>query len=177
MVWVYNPALDNPYLGGSALLFGTMVGEAWDVAGSLPRFFSPGAPAEVARQSLLAYFAALRAGHYVEAVRLYGGDYAILTGLNPAIDPENRAALLEAACTVNGFVCHLRIGAVVQELGLSAQEHRFTVGFRNPDGGLFELGPCDDTARSECLPRTQFEYTVREQDGRFTVLELPVYVP
>jgi len=130
--------------------------------------------AQAERQVLLAYFAALRTGRYAEAADLFGGDYEVLVGYNPEIDPRSHAALLEAACTVNGFACHLEPRNVV-EVRVSEIEIQFTVEFQNPDGSTFEL-PCVESGPSECVPRTQLDYTVRREDDQYRVLELPVYV-
>jgi len=137
-----------------------------------PKPLAVSAPAS--RQALLAYFAALRTGRYAEVADLFGGDYEVLLGYNPEIDARSHAALLKAACTVNGFACHLEPRNIV-EVRVSEVEVQFTVEFQNPDGSTFEL-PCVEPGPSDCPPRTQLDFTVRLEDGHYRVLELPVYV-
>ncbi len=152
-----------------------MVGEAYEVAGSLIRYFTPADPADAARQALLTYLSALDAGRFGEAARFYGGEYEILIGYNPEIDPSSHAALFEAACTVNGFLCQLELKSILQETRVSDTEFRFTIEFQNQDGTLYEH-PCVETGAAECWLQTQFDLTVISLDGQFRVLELPIYV-
>lgn len=177
-VWVYSPALDNPYGGSEADEFQRLAGEAYQVAGSLATFFTPGDGAQAARQVLLAYFSALRGGRYAEAARVYGGSYETLIEQNPQIDPQSHAALLEAACTVNGFQCLQVRNARLQEHPAQAGEYRFAVEFSSADGELFVLGPCCGAADTESPPQSEFVFTVaRAGEGAYQVRELPVYTP
>jgi hypothetical protein len=174
LVWAYSPALDNPFSGGQADEFQRLAGEAYQIAGSLGTFFLPADPAQAARQVLLAYFGALRAGRYAEAARLYGGSYEALVDMNPEIDPQSHAALLEAACTVNGFMCQLEPATLVQ-VGLAGEDIEYAVELQNADGSPFELECPPDVP--ECATRTEWTYTVRTLDSQYFVLELPVHVP
>ncbi len=62
IVWVYNPALENPYDGELADAFSQMVGEAYDVAYSLPAYFTPVVNPETTLPVLQSYLAALTGG-------------------------------------------------------------------------------------------------------------------
>ncbi len=130
-----------------------------------------------ARQALLAYLDALKAGRYSEAVALYGGDYQGLRDMNPNLDPNDYSALFHNACTINGFVCHLKVRNFVWETQLGPSDFRFTLEFENPDGSLFSLGPCCGASPEEFPPQTQFDFWVKQDDGKFIVLTLPPYVP
>ena len=142
------------------------------IAGQAPA----SADLESARQALLAYFTALNAGRYAEAAGYYGGSYEILTGYNPDIQPENHEALLDAGCRYNGLQC-LKVREIVKTEQLSPTEFGLTVEFANPDGSLFQRGPCCGEDPAQSPPESQFAYTVVKSDGKFLVQELPVYVP
>ncbi len=132
---------------------------------------------QLARQALLAYFEALNAGRYQEAAALYGGDYQVLRDMNLSLDPNDYPALFRNACTINGFVCDLKVKNFVWETQLSVTDFRFTLELQNPDGSLFSLGPCCGASPDEFPPLTQFDFWVKKVDGKFLVLDLPIYVP
>ncbi len=176
LVWVYNPALENPYTGEHADAFSRMVGEAYDIAHGLPVFFTPQVNDATGLPVLETYFAVLNTGNYAEAARIFGGDYTQLVEYNPSLSPDDHAALFESACTVNGFACNLKIGEIVAVEQVSPVAVRFTLTLVNPDGSPFEIGACcgsDDTAPTQ----KTFEFTVASVEGRFKVMELPVYLP
>lgn len=133
--------------------------------------------AENAQRVLEAYFNALQAKNYLEAINMYGGDYEILVNNNPDINASDYVALFERACTQNGFVCDITIKNVVHVVQLGEGEFRFTVEFQNPDGTLFILEPCCGSDISEFPPLTQFDFVVKNLDGTYKVMALPVYVP
>jgi hypothetical protein len=130
-----------------------------------------------ARTVLVAYLSALVTRNYSQVVSLYGGSYQELANNNPSISPTDYAALFQAGCTLNGFVCNLTIRSFVREVQLSATEFRFTVELQNPDGSQFVLGPCCGTDPQQEPPWTQFDFMVTKIDGVFKVQDLPVYVP
>ena len=134
-------------------------------------------PTQAARQALEAYFNALSAGRYGDAAALYGGDYQVLMDNNPAIDPNDHAALFQNACQINGFVCNLAIKSYVSESQPSEAEFVFTVEFQSADGKLFSLGPCCGADPTEMPPVTQFEFHVQVVNGNYKVMDLPVYQP
>lgn len=132
--------------------------------------------AGTAEQALQDYFAALNAGQYEQADRLFGGTYETLTGWNPDINPDDHTALWEAGCSRNGLQCLL-----VRSFSLKEQAgdiYFYTVEFTNKDGDLFVRGPCCGADETEMPSTSQFEVRVQEsEDGRFLVLDLPVYIP
>ncbi|HLE15190.1 MAG TPA: hypothetical protein VI776_10610 [Anaerolineales bacterium] len=135
-------------------------------------------PAEVAaaRQALFDFFSALKTGDYAAADGLYGGSYELLEANNPDVDPNDRAALLENACLINGFQCLAVYRAVLVDKPAQG-EYRFRVVFEQ-DGGAFVLGPCCGADIAEQPPQSEFVYTVkRDEAGKYRVIELPVYVP
>lgn len=143
---------------------------------SIPGRPGTGVELEGARQALINFFALLHDQQYDKAIDYYGGDYVELRGVNPDIVPYYRDVLLRQACTVNGFLC-MDVKSIIDEEQIDSETFRFTVEFQNNDGSLFILGPCCG-ATEEIMPsRSEFEYTVKFIEGRFQVMELPVYVP
>ncbi|MEM5774895.1 MAG: hypothetical protein AAGU05_07815 [Anaerolineaceae bacterium] len=132
---------------------------------------------QAAQEALSGYLDALLNGRYQDAAGLYGGSYEVLQGYNPEIDPEDRAALLEAACTFNGFLC-LEARNIQLADQPSATEFVYTVEFTNADGSLFVLGPCCGADETTMLPLSVFKFTVQQlEDGTFVVMDLPPYTP
>lgn len=132
--------------------------------------------AELARQTLVAFFGFLNQGQYAEADELYGGDYEVLIYYNPTLDPGAHVALWRNACAINGAQCLLVRTATLKEQ--AGDVYVFTVEFNKPDGTLFVLGPCCGATETDFPPVSQFEYRVqRTEEGKFVVLDLPVYVP
>lgn len=123
-----------------------------------------------AREVLFSYLSSLHAGRYAEAVNLYGGTYDILRDWNPAIDPNDYAALFKNGCETNGLMCLDMAGVLLKE-AISSHEFKFNVEFITEDGSLFVSG-------SETSPQSQFVFTVlKNGDGQFLVQDLPVYAP
>jgi len=136
-------------------------------------------PAELekAKSVLESYFKALQSKKYMEAASMYSGDYEILVNNNPDVNASDYTALFEKACTLNGFVCDITIKNIVHVVQLGEGEFRFTVEFQNSDGTLFILEPCCGSDISEFPPLTQFDFVVKNIDGAYKVMDLPVYVP
>jgi hypothetical protein len=134
-------------------------------------------PAEIesARQALVAYLDALQAGSYAEAAELYGGDFKQLQDYNPDIPADDHAALFQAACTLNGFVCDLSILNEISAAKITPTKYRFVVELQYPDETFFVLSSCCGADPSGESMVTQFEFYVEELDGRYLVLSLPVY--
>lgn len=132
---------------------------------------------EAARQALLAYFNALRAGDYPTVIKWYGGSYEWLASMNPDLSSEDKSALWTRACQQNGFVCTLAVKNWVHTAQLSADQIRFTVELQNPDGSLFVLGPCCGAEVADFPPLTQFDFIVQRLGESYQVLSLPVFVP
>ena len=134
---------------------------------------------EKARLTLITFFELLSKGIYVMASELYGGSYKELIEMNPGLDADDHAALLESACTVNGFQC-LLLKDIVHAVQDWPDTFTFTVTFLNPDGSLFELGACCGNAATELPPQSSFDFTVMrlpQAGDLFLVQRLPVYLP
>jgi hypothetical protein len=126
-----------------------------------------------AEQALREYLSALNKGDFILGAKLYGGSVELLQIWNPDIT-DDLPALLERACTQNGLVC----------MNPSSIEYRgkdeygtnlFRVEFSNPDGTLFQQGPC--CGDEEGITVTNFIFRVIKTDSGYTVLDLPPYVP
>jgi hypothetical protein len=115
------------------------------------------------------YFGTLRLDN-AEAAALYGGNYQVLEGYNPDLDPNDRAALFQNACQINGFVCNLAVKNYVSESQPSETEFVFVIEFQTEDGELFSLGPCCGADPTESLPMTQFEYHVQNVNGKYVMI-------
>ena len=103
-----------------------------------PRRNPPVEPAAraAAEQTLTDYLEALRLGDYAGAADLFGGSYEIMLDHNPAIDPADHAAVVEAACTINGAVCNLSLRSVVHVAAWGPGIYRFTVELQDPAGAV-----------------------------------------
>jgi hypothetical protein len=143
---------------------------------SIPGQPGTGAELEGARHALINFFTLLHDQQYDKAINYYGGDYEELRYFNPDTVPHYRDVLFRQACTVNGFLC-MDIKSIVNEVQMDSETFRFIVEFQNDDGSLFVLGPCCGATEKEMPPLSEFEYTVKFLEGRFQVMELPVYVP
>jgi hypothetical protein len=133
---------------------------------------------ELALQSLVDFFVHLSAGQYEEASQLYGGPYEVLIEYNPTLDPQDHAALLRNACTINGFQCLRVHSARLQEDLASGAEFRFLVEFSTPNGELLVRGPCCGASETDMPPESAFLFTVSvSRDGEYRVQDLPVYIP
>jgi len=135
----------------------------------------PAPPAEdLAEETLVAFFDRLHTGQYAEAAELYGGSYETLVAWNPALDPEDHAALLENGCSVNGLQCLYPMRVTLQTS--SSETYQFLVEFEEDDGSLFTVGPCCGADES-APPQSQFTYTVAANGvDSFLVHELPPYL-
>jgi hypothetical protein len=126
--------------------------------------------------TLTRFFEYLNNKDYQQAARLYGGDYDNLWAMNPAIPPDDREALWESACEVNGFQC-LPVLRIVSAQEVSAEEFLFMVEFASLDGERFELGSCCGAEDEDLAAEAQFRYHVDSINGEYLVREMPVYVP
>lgn len=131
------------------------------------------APPDVAaaQTTLERFLNALADGDYATAADLYGGDYAVLHGYNPTIAPDNHAALLEAACTANGFMCLRPISMRVE--GDNPSGLTFGVSFVNADGSSFVFTPPPGASGE---PRSSFPLRVVSGLEGPKVVDLPPYV-
>ena len=136
---------------------------------------APAAEVGHARDTLLEYFEALHAGEHQRVVELYGGSYELLQEWNPNVDPEDHELLFWYACNVNGLVC-LQIKDIVREDRVG-DGFVLTVEFQQNNGELFVLGPCCGASDEGNPSQSQFDFMVRKMEGRYKVLDLPVYTP
>ncbi len=134
------------------------------------------AEARQAEQTLVNFFQALADGDYLAAAELYGGDYEVLRSMNPTISAGDDEALWRAGCELNGLQC-LPVLRVLEKRKLSTNEFFFTLEFKDAQGKAFVLGPCCGANAEEMPPISSFEYRVSLKGGRFSVLDLPVFVP
>ena len=132
---------------------------------------------EDALQALTDFLSALNSGDYATAEALYGDSYDILIGYNSDLDPADHAALLERACTTNGFNCLLLKTAGLDQM-VSESEYLFTAELQTDNGALFEIGPCCGEDEEGFIPISEFNFTViRTESGQWQVLDLPPYTP
>lgn len=136
-----------------------------------PTAAAPQSDTEEARATLESFLVALNDGRYDEAAALYGGDYELLRGYNPGLALDDHAALLERACTANGFVC-LRPSSVANAT-IEGDTISFQVSFITPDGAIFSFFP---PPGAEGQPTSHFILSVQKTADGFRVVSLPPYV-
>jgi hypothetical protein len=145
---------------------------------STPQFTPTSLPstASEAHEALIKFFSLLNSEKYEAADALYGGSYEQLQVFNTDIDSSNHAALWAGACERSGLQC-LKVRTATFKF-LQGDTYIFQVEFSNTDGSLFVLGPCCGANETEMPPVSQFEYRVsRKTPGKFSVIDLPPYVP
>ncbi|MEW5869450.1 MAG: hypothetical protein AB1894_09250 [Chloroflexota bacterium] len=130
-----------------------------------------------ARQALQDYILALAEQRYADAANLYAGDYQVLRNNNSNIPADDSAALFQAACTLNGFICNVSWRNEVQAAPIAPDKYRFSIELSGADGNMFALGPCCGADPQVEPPLTQFDFIVVKVDGRFLIESLPVYTP
>ena len=136
-------------------------------------------PEDIGQASLAvqSYFNALQAGRYEEAAGWFAGSYEPLQVLNPDVQADDPAGLFSAACTLNGYQC-LQVDSMLLEQVTEEGRYLFQVSFIDPEGSLFILNPCCGADLEVQPPVWLFRYPVqRAANGRFKVLDLPIYVP
>jgi hypothetical protein len=131
---------------------------------------------QAASHLLQFFFNSLWNRDYETSVERYGGSYEILQDWNPELAPDDHAGLLKNGCEKNGLEC-LPLRRIVEENWVSPDEIRFIVEFLNPDGSRLERGGCCGASLEDSSIQTQFEYTVKQIDGRWKVMDLPPYLP
>lgn len=151
------------------------------VSCATPRVYPP--PTDIpgeeqrARAVLLAFLQNLQEGKYEQAAQGYGGSYDFMIDHNPGLDPDDRAALLEHACTVNGAQC-LQVKSAVLDRKISTTEFVFRVEFSNQDGTLFVRGPCCGGNETDFPPESEFDFMVKKVgEDSFAVMDMPPYSP
>lgn len=133
--------------------------------------------AQAAESAVQTFYALLNLGNYGQAADLFGGSYDVLVGYNPDLDLTDHAGLLQASCEINGFAC-LPAARITLEREMNNGSFLFSVEFLNPDGRIFERGPCCDSDEDQEQPVSVFQVEVNSQQvGSYLVLDLPPYVP
>lgn len=132
---------------------------------------------ELAQHALMEFLENLHDGNYEEAARFYGGPYDTLIDQNPGLDPNDHAALLRNACTINGMQC-LQGNIIGLDDKVSGTSYIFIVELHQDDGILFELGPCCGGDQANSPSQSVFLFTVTNDDqNEFAVMDLPPYAP
>jgi type II secretory pathway pseudopilin PulG len=124
--------------------------------------------AAAAQATLEQFLEQMRRGDYRGAAALYGGSYETLRDWNPGIAPNDRAALLESGCRVNGLRC-LAPASITHSSTDPTGVFTFTVTFGEEDGRPFVLAIPD-------MPKvSEFPFTVVKTRNGFLVNTLPPY--
>lgn len=132
---------------------------------------------QLAQSALLEFLENLHSGKYAEAAQFYGGSYETIRDHNSDIDPNDHAALLRNACTLNGMQC-LRGKIVGLEEKVPGEKFVFMVELIKDDGTLFVLGPCCGGDETSSPPQSVFLFTIMKVDqNKYVVTDLPPYVP
>ncbi|MGD2157779.1 MAG: hypothetical protein PVG14_08315 [Anaerolineales bacterium] len=134
---------------------------------------------ELARAALINFFAYLGTGQYDAAADLYADSYEVMIDHNPDIDPSDRAALLRAACKINGAQC-LQVASARLQVDPPAPEGQFhfEVQFQREDGSIFSQESCCGETADEGGGQRTFVYRVRKVgEYLFQVLDPPIYAP
>jgi len=142
----------------------------------LPAWKTPPAGAgdqEIARETLVSFFALLSEKRYAEAAELYGGDFSE----NPyeRQPGESDAAFWQRVCTANTLCMPVLL--IANEEKLSEEEYLFYIEFLWRDGTRFELGACCGASPAQFPGAWQFAYQVKKVDGQWKVMREPLFVP
>jgi hypothetical protein len=121
-----------------------------------------------AQATLEQFLDPMRRGDYQGAAALYGSSYETLRDWNPGIAPDDRAALLESGCRVNGLRC-LAPASIRQSSTDPTGIFTFTVTFVEADGRPFVIAIPGTPKVSE------FPFTVVKTRNGFLVNTLPPY--
>ncbi len=135
------------------------------------------ADVDAARQALVGFLESLNQGRFEEAAQAYAGEYEAISVFDPTIPLDDHPALLRNACASSNLRCLAPRSAVLKQAP-TATEVVFLVEFNNPDGTTFTRGPCCGATETEMPPESTFEFRmVTANGGKFSVLDLPPYVP
>jgi hypothetical protein len=126
-----------------------------------------------AMMTLKDYLTALNEGRYDDAVPLFGGSYDVLIDQNADIVADNRSALFESGCTVNGYQCLTPRSIMYDPPPLSSTELCFVVEFEQSDGSLFARMP---RPGETVEPESRFIFIVVKDGDTWKVRDLPPYV-
>lgn len=123
--------------------------------------------AQLARQSLERFLAALADKDYDQAVNYYGGSYHQLKALSPEIKTDWPAKLWEKFCLQKKGLC-LEYNLLKQEQ-IDAKHFKFTVQYFDNNGSIYKTPGCSCSGGGQ----KDFEFTVRRLDNQFFVTSLP----
>jgi hypothetical protein len=140
------------------------------------QFIEPQFNPSRAEEILKTFYSLLNEKKYEEALPYYGGDFSVLVGWNPVINPGDKISLLRNGCEENGLHC-LRVKTVKKSLAISETESKFVVQLADADGSVFKIGPCCGATEKEMPPRSDFECIVRKVGNKYLVMDLPPYSP
>ena len=148
------------------------------VMGFTPGEERPAVDVAAAEGALKAFFNALVQMDYETAAGLYGDQeefFSMLRDYNPMVDPDDRAALLEAACLYQ-FRC-MPVLEIIRTQTLTAEAILFTVTFAEPDGSAFVIGACCGSGEPVSSEPTTYDFIVMQSNSEMKVLGGLVYVP
>lgn len=132
---------------------------------------------DAARQALLGFLVSLNQGRFEDAAQTYAGEYEAISVFDTSIPVDDCTALLRNACVSSNLRCLAPRSAKLKQAP-AATEYVFLVEFNNPDGTIFTRGPCCGATETEMPPESAFEFrVVKANGGRFSILDLPPYVP
>lgn len=121
-----------------------------------------------AKQVLDNYLNFLFTQQYEQALLYYGGDFQYLEQLNPDIQPEFKAKLLERYCQQQKGICLKPI--IINASPLSLDEYKFDVQYLNNDGSLYAVPGCPCKGGG----KKTFELRVKKDAlGKLMVFDLP----
>ncbi len=130
-----------------------------------------------AQAALETFITLLNAEDYTGAAQWYGGDYLVLQDQHWNIDPLDHAGLFHNACQITGYRCY-KLKRIVSAQIAGPGHFTFEVEFQNPDGSLWVMGPCCGGDATRFPPKSRFTYdVVLDCQGRYWVLDLPIYIP
>lgn len=134
--------------------------------------------ANIAKNTLLAFFDFLKNEKFDKAVELYEptelDSWEWLENFSPAEEKNNKALVLKNYCRATGTCLTANILDVKQN---NENEFIVSVKFLQNDGEIFVLGPCCGSTEEEMPPLSEFDFRVHKKGDLFKVSTPPVYVP
>ena len=127
-----------------------------------------------ALNALETYYSLLARKDYVNAVNYHGSGYSYILPLNPTVDANDHALLLEVACESNGFVC-MEISEAISSNMDEEGTYSFTVSFKNEDGELHVLPAMEEVGQKEDI--TDHTITVVKSGDSYKVSTPLIFYP
>jgi len=123
---------------------------------------------ELAKLSLNNFLSLLNQSQYKQALFYYGGDFSYLKNLNPDINNNDKAKLLENFCTKNKGQCLKPL--IMKQEAISNKEFSFVVQFFTNEDKLYSTPGCTCKGGG----KSQFNFLVKKTtEGQFLVQDLP----